>query len=112
MTAEQIKSRMDSHASFALDELTEAALREAGCLERVAVLPEQFNERVRCLGNLLVQMLTKTPEDGQLRGMVGTLAQSLSYMLNSASWRDGVLHDFDAHELKRKLQRFAGRDER
>jgi hypothetical protein len=106
VNAEEIEIGMTSRRAFALDEIDAASLREAGCWERVLVVPENFNERVSYLGNLLVQMLTREIKDDRLRSTVGQLAQSLEYMLNSTSWHDGVLHDFDADELQRKLGRF------
>jgi len=53
-----------------------------------------------------VQSLTRSPQDDRLRSTVGQLAQALSYMLNSTSWQDGELHEFDLGEIKRKLRRF------
>ena len=106
MDAEDIRYAMQQKATVSPDEISGASLRDAGCLDRVCVLPEQFNERVRYLANVLVRMLTRKPEDDQLRATVGQLCQSLSYMMNSASWRDGELHDFDLLELQMKLGRF------
>lgn len=106
--AEAIQATMKLRAGFHLEELTEAALRQAGCLPTVAVLPEPFNERVRYLGDLLVQMVVKSKcGDDRLRHTVGTLAQSFSYLLNSSSWADGTLHEFDKDELSRKLRHIA-----
>ena len=107
MSINEIKYAMENRLSIPPDNLSAANLRAAGCTDRVVVLPEPFNERVSYLGDALVQMLTRNPNDAQLRAIVGQLCQALSYMINSASWRDGKLHEFDADELRRKLQRFA-----
>lgn len=108
MNSDEIKGRMKQRASFALEELTEADLRQSGCQVRVFVVPEQFNERVRYLGDLLVQMLTReNAGDEKLRPVVGQIAQTLSYLLNSSSWADGTLHEFDRDEVRRKLQRIS-----
>ena len=104
--ADQIKWSMEQRCTLSLADLTEDALRMAGCSERVAVLPKGINDRYRYLGDMLVQMVRNAKTDDQLRFAVGALAQSLSYLLNSRSWTDGKLHDFDDQELRRKLQRF------
>ena len=101
-----IKFALKERASIEPAVLTVDALRAAGCLDRVAVLPKGTNDRFRYLGDLLVQMVRSAKTDDQLRATVGTLTQSLSYLLNSKSWSDGKLHDFDDQELRRKLQRF------
>lgn len=106
LAADEIKRMVQNRVSFSLNEISEETLRDAGCWERVFVLPEPFNERVSYLGGALVQMTTRKPEDDKLRSVVGKLCQSLSYILNSASWREGELHDFDLDELQRKLRRF------
>lgn len=74
----------------------------------VCVLPKDFMERVSYIGNLLSQMTmdSKGIKDDQLRLVAGKLCQAVSYMLNSCSWRDGELHDFDYEELRRKLSVF------
>jgi hypothetical protein len=102
---------MNARRGLYPDQLTREGLREANCSELVCVLPKDFDERVRYLGNTLVQMMTRMQVDDQLRMTVGQLCQALSYMLNSSSWRDGKLHDFDRDELKRKLGRFARKPE-
>lgn len=106
MTPEEIKLAMKNRVSIPPDKVSEASLRDAGCLDRVCVLPEQFNERVSYLGDLLVQMLTRVKCDDELRIMVGKLCCALSYALNSSSWRDWELHAFDLDEIRRKIGRF------
>lgn len=107
LSADDIKSRMERHSGIYPEELTVAALREAGCMSTVMMLPEGFNDRVRYLGNLLVQMTRDVKCDESLKYRFGALSQAMSYLLNSTSWSDGELHDFDAKELKRKLQHFS-----
>jgi hypothetical protein len=105
--ADEIVSAMERRASLAPEHLTSSALREAGCMGRVCVLPEQFNERMSYLADVLVQSVRSSiVKDDRLRSTLGQLAQAMSYMMNSASWRDGELHDFDALELQLKLRRF------
>lgn len=96
---------MDNRRGVYPDQITREELRKAGCSEMVSVLPNDFNERISYLGNTLVQMLTRSPKDDRLRATVGKLTRALSYMLNSCSWREGELHDFDLEELRRKLGR-------
>lgn len=107
---QKIKSSLEEHHGIFPEGVTRKQLREAGCLETVAVLPKDFDARVQYLGNLLVQMLTRSAEipDDRLRGATGTLAQSLSHLLNSTSWADRELHDFDLDELRRRVKRFGG----
>ncbi len=109
MDANDIRSRMERHAGFYPQTLTDKALREAGCMSTVCALPEDINERARFLANVLVQMMGMPKTDDTLKPIVGQLCQALSYMVNSASWRDGELHEFDRLELKRKLARFGDR---
>ena len=106
MDVQEIKQAMQDRRGFYPDELTREVLRQSGCLEQVCLLPSDFNERISYLGNMLAQMVTRSKSDDRLRATVGQLAQSLSYMLNSCSWREGELHDFDYAELQRKLGRF------
>ena len=101
-----IKWALKERASVEVAVVTGDALRAAGCWDRVAVLPKGTNDRFRYLGDLLVQMVRSAKTDAPLRSAVGTLTQSLSYLLNSQSWTDGKLHDFDEQELRRKLKRF------
>ena len=106
-TQSAIKYALENRATVRPDQVSEAGLREAGCMDRVCVLPEQFNERARYLAEVLVQMLTRKPEDDSLRFVVGQLCQALSYTMNSASWRDGELHAFDRDEVRRKVSRLS-----
>jgi hypothetical protein len=103
MNSQEIKYSLERRVSVPPDQLTSESLRNAGCLDRVCLLPENFNERASYLGDVLVQMLTRAPKDDNLRAFVGKLTLSLSYMLNSTSWQEGELFDFDVAEIKRKL---------
>ena len=104
LTASDIEYALNNRVSINPDDVCRSVLREAGCQDRVFVVPEDFADRVSYLGDVLVQMLTRHPKDGELRIVAGRLCQSLSYLLNSSSWRDGELHDFDADEIGRKLR--------
>lgn len=106
MDASKIRYAIEHRTGVKPDELSSADLLAAGCWDHVYVLPDNYNDRVRNIGDVLVQMLTRKPADGRLRMVVGQLCQALSYMLNSTSWRDGELHDFDLDTLKQKLGRF------
>ena len=105
--AEEIKNAMDGRRGVWPDEITREALREAGCLETVCVLPSDFRERMSYLANVLVQSISnQAVKDDRLRSTVGQLSQALCYMMNSCSWHEGELHDFDYAELQSKLGRF------
>ena len=108
MDAEEIKQAMQNRRGLHLEELTIEALREAGCMDVVMAIPKDFMERTSYIGNLLAQMTmdSKGVKDDRLRLVVGQLCQALSYMMNSCSWREGELHDFDYQELQSKLGRF------
>lgn len=109
MNAEEIKQAMEERRGVYPEQVTRSDLSNAGCSELVCLLPKDFNERISYLGNTLTQMLTRSPKDDKLRSTVGQLCQSLSYMLNSCSWQEGELLDFDAEELSRKLSRLVKR---
>ena len=109
MDPEEIASKIENRLGVYPDQITREDLRAAGCSELVCLLPNDFNERVRHLGNVLVQMLTRHQVDDGLRSTVGTISQALSYILNSTSWDRGELKDFDYDEVCRKLNRFTKR---
>ena len=106
MTTDEIRYCLQNHEGILPDELTAAMLREAGCLDRVAVLPKPLNERLSYLSNVVVQSIRSVKCDDDLRSLMGSLTQALCYMMNSTSWADGELHDFDEQEITRKLQHF------
>lgn len=86
------------------------AIRAAGLWpDKVFLLCSDPKERMQLLGNLLVQMAQWSTRDfavdESLRSEVKRLAQALSYLFNSASFRAGTLYDFDKFELDSKLGR-------
>jgi len=102
-----VKQAMQERRGLRLEELTREALQAAGCMDVVMAIPQDFMERVSYVGNLLAQMTmdSKGIKDDRLRLVVGRLCQALSYMMNSCSWREGQLHDFDYQEVTSKLGR-------
>jgi hypothetical protein len=92
-----------------LSDLTEELLDEAGCMRLVAPLPEDFDDRVRYLGDVLAQMcMNQKVKDDRLCMFLRSMASALSYLLNSSSYRDGELHDYDAAALAGKLRCVSG----
>jgi hypothetical protein len=109
MNIEEIKHAVENRIGVSPDEISEAMLREAGLQCRVYLLPESFNERATYMADVLVQMLgIGSPIKGDLRVVSGSLCQALSYLVNSASWCEGKLHDFDLDEIRRKVGRLRG----
>lgn len=108
MDAEGVKYVLQNRTTVEPYLLTAEVLKEAGCLERVCVLPIEYKERMSYLADVLVQSLSRSSnvKDDRLRATIGQLSQALSYMMNSCSWQEGQLHDFDYEELQRKLKRF------
>ena len=106
LSAADIRSMVERRSSFAPDEVTAEALREAGCLDRVFALPKAMDERTSYFANVLVQMfgIGSHVKDERLKATASHLCQALCYLSNSTSWRDGELHDFDELELSRKLR--------
>ena len=106
MDVGELKYAVEKRIGVSPDEISEARLRDAGLLGRVFLLPEPLNERARYMADVLVQMLGMgSPVKGDLRMASGVLCQALSYLMNSSSWRDGELHDFDLDEIRRKVRR-------
>ena len=111
MNTEDIKDALQRRVTVEPEGITQDGLRKADCLGRVAVLPVEFNERMSYLADVLVQSINnRSVKDDRLRSTVGTLCHALSYMMNSCSWQEGELHDFDYLELQRKLARFLRQD--
>lgn len=107
MDSAEIRYAVENRVTVYPEGITKESLREAGCAERVAILPREYKDRMSYLADVLVQSVdSKTVKDDRLRSAVGSLCQALSYMLNSCSWQEGELHDFDYAELQRKLGRF------
>ncbi len=91
-----------------LRELTPEILAAAKCHPYVLPVVRDFNERVRSIANILVQMTfgeRLAPVDEPLRREINRLGQALSYLVNSASFEDGHYHDFDRKEVDRKIGR-------
>ena len=111
--AESIRSRVDGRYTFDLSELSSEALKEADCWDRVLVVPNDTDLRFSYLADSLVQMTNSaansSSKDTDLRYAVGQICQALSYVANSASWREGTLLDFDLEELRGKLHRLGAR---
>ena len=106
MDSETLKHLVQKRTTFELSQLNTKLLLEAECWERVLVVPNNFCDRTSYLADVLVQMVCR-PKDDDLRYVVGQLTQSLCYLLNSASWREDKMHDFDLNEIRRKLGRIA-----
>ena len=106
MDADEIKDTVRDRKTFLPVELVDSDLRAAGCMDRVCALPHDLNERTSYLGDLLVSMVNQQHKGTNLGVVAGQLCRSLSYLLNSSSWRDGELHAFDLDEIKRKLKSF------
>jgi hypothetical protein len=108
-----IKYAIENKRGLHPSAITEDGLKQAGCMEVVCAMPNDFMERVSFLGDMLSQMTmsSKGIKDDRLRLVAGHLCQAFSYMLNSCSWREGELHDFDYEELRRKLRVFRGSSE-
>jgi len=106
LSEKDIKYSVENRLGVSPDEITAASLRNAGLKGQVFLLPENFNERASYMADVLVQMLgVGSPVKGDLRAVSGILCQALSYLVNSSSWRDGELHDFDFAEVRRKVSR-------
>ena len=106
-SVEEIRYSVEHRRTIEPEGITEENLRNAGCLERVAVLPKDYKERMSYLADLLVQSVnSQSVKDDRLRLMVGRLCHAYSYMLNSCSWHEGELHDFDYREIQSKLSPF------
>ena len=107
MKPEELKARINNRTTFNLSELSRELLRDADCWENVFVLPKSINERTSYLADGLVQMVVRQPKNDDLRYVAGKLTQALSYLMNSASWREDEMHDFDLNEIRCKLRRIA-----
>jgi hypothetical protein len=107
MSIEEIKHAVQNRKTIEPEGITENDLRIAGCLGRVAVLPYDRRERMSYLADVLVQSVNnELVKDDKLRLVVGRLCHALSYIINSCSWQEDELHDFDYRELQSKLKPF------
>ncbi len=101
---ERIKYAVKNRTSLPPDQVDETSLMAAGCQSRVFLLPKKLDERMSYMANVLVQMFgIGSPVKDDLKFVSSVLCQTLSYLVNSQSWRDGELHDFDLDEIKRKV---------
>jgi hypothetical protein len=108
--SDRIKHAIRERRGMYLSELTPEALSDAECMFTVAPLPDDYDSRLRYLGDLLAQMaLNHKVADAKLKLHLCSIAAAFSYLLNSSSYRDGELHGFDADELARKLRPVATR---
>ena len=111
MDIEEVRRRVESRVPIGLREWVEStqAISEAGFDPDACLLVSQnFKKRAQYLGDVVAQMFmrqeAKSGDEG-LAAELGALAQAFSHLLNSASFRDGKLHDFDKLEIARKLRR-------
>ncbi len=97
---------MEKGSAVYLDQLSEELLIEAGLEYTVAVLPKDFKNRIKHIGNLLVQMcFNYKSTDCLLKLELNSITMALSYLLNSSSFDDDEYHAFDKAEIDRKLIR-------
>lgn len=115
--SEDYKARAIRGCSISLKEVNEHQKEiEADGLwhDRLFLLPADTKERMQMLGNLFVGMMrnlyscpysSAVPMNDAMRIELKSLATTLSYLMNSSSFRDGVLHDFDRLEIDTRLKR-------
>lgn len=108
LKAEEIKLMVERRTGIDPGELSPEEMKKAECWDKVFLVPGDFNTRASYIADVLVQMLGGNKiKDVRLRMAVGTLCQALSYLMNSRSWWEGQLFDFDEDELRRKLTRIS-----
>lgn len=105
MSLDEIRAAIANRHSIAPEHVNAKDLVQCGCMPRVFLLHEDYQLRMSYLADVLVQSVTSQPKDVKLKLFTSTLAMSLSYLMNSASWREGELFEFDADEIRRKLAR-------
>ena len=109
MDLEELQESIRKRQGVFPDQVDIGLLREAGCMMYVAPLPDDYGERLHYLGDLLSQMgMNHSVEDPKLHAALRSIATAFSYLINSSSYSDGVLHSYDAGELRRKLRPFLG----
>ena len=112
-TSDYMQLALSGH-SFSPKEVIENRkyVAEAGLWpDKVFLLPSDPKARMQMMGNLFVVMMRMLydapqptiPLDDALRKELKNIASSLSYLMNSASFRSGILHDFDRFELDSRL---------
>lgn len=82
-----------------------ATMRNAGIMPQVMLLENDFDARLRSVGNTLAQMCNAVETDEQIRTELQRLSAALSYLLNSSSFDAKTYHDFDKREIDRKIGR-------
>lgn len=111
LTAEEVQHLTDEHIPLTIEEirLSYEAIEKAGFRGGGAVLVKKdHKERVRQWGNDLVQMACRSDRlDERLTMELRSITQALSHLLNSQSYADGKLYDFDKNTIDRKLGRKA-----
>lgn len=109
LTLEDVLRRVEQHVPFTPEEVlaSREAIEAAGFRPDSCVLvKKKSKERVRQWGDDLVQMACNaTIQDDRLRAEVRSMTQALSHLLNSQSYEDGVLHDYDKKTIDCKLGR-------
>ena len=110
-----IQDAISNRNGIDVDDLTAEDLHDAECMYFVAPLPSDFKKRVQFLGDLLAQMTMNNNidiKDDRLRLMLRTVSTTFSYLLNSSSFQDGVLHSYDASEVAKRLRPWRDDNER
>lgn len=106
LSASGIHHAVMSHQGVYPEQLDGKALNEAECMSTVMVLPKDATARLQLLGNITAQLACNyKPADTKLRVEFQKLSESMSYLLNSTSFQDGIYHSYDAAEIDRKLRR-------
>ena len=106
LTSEELESHIGTGSGVYPEQLDYEEMIKAGLLGFVTILPKDHKKRIRHFGDQLVQMCYNTEtEDPFLKVELLTLATTLSYLLNSTSFENGVYHRFDKDEISRKLHR-------
>ena len=107
LSKEQLLTKVEKTTSVYLDEISEELLAEAGLASTVMVLPKDFGDRIKYIGDLFVQMCFGfKSKDTMLKLELTSIATALSYLLNSTSFIKDQYMDFDKTEINRKLQRY------
>jgi len=105
-TAEEIIEALKTHAGLYPGEVTNDSLREAKCELFMMPIPEDFNSRISHIGNLLAQMCNNVRhKDDRLLLDLKTISSTLSYLINSSSFRDGEYFEFDKSLVNKRLRR-------
>jgi len=108
LSKEELLAEIKKPSGIYLDRISQESLIEAGLCPYVALLPENFKDRLRYMGNLLVQISfncnTKLKNES-LKIELTCITTALSYLLNSYSFEHDEYKNFDKEEIDRKLLR-------